>query len=649
MRWTGLIAMLVFGCAPLRVVTPSSGTDVPRTTASGHTYLAPATWTVVDQPDKRITILRPPGGGENRLAIIELASAESPEAAARAAGLLVGIERPFDGPARRSADRNGFTQLVDFSFLSAASEHRALTATTRAVGTAWVVVIVDLDESSYTRLGPERGKVVGTLAAKGYVRPTLVGKQPHRFDARRRAALDAFVESARETLGVPGVAIGLIQDGEVVMRAGYGVRALGQSEPVTPSTRFMLWSATKPLTTLMLASLVHEQKVSWNTPVSKLLPQLAFGDARATKLELRHLVSASSGAARQDLEWTYRGQSLTANDVVELVRQSKPANEIGARFEYANLPVAVAGFAAGHVAYPELELGAAYDRVMQTRVFIPLGMRDTTLDHVLARTGNFAVGHEHDPDGVLRTVDARVNATVCAVRPTGGAWSTVDDLLRYVTLELGEGTLDGAQVMPRTALLARREEQVQLTQGGYGLGLFIERGLGPSIYSHSGDGHGFNANVLWIPEARIGAVILTNSTAGATLRNLFRRKLLELFFDLEPGAEQSITLAVQTRDQLRSFYRPLLERPPSAEMRARLASRYRHPALGDFVIVERDGRVWLQTEAWESEAVIYRDKDFLALATWDVASADLEIIDGPPRALVVSDGTHRYVLEEVTK
>ncbi|MFO1076787.1 MAG: serine hydrolase [Planctomycetota bacterium] len=621
--------------------------DTPHTTASGHTFLVPSKWSVVDLPERRTTLLRPPDDDRNLIAVVEV-RAVSPEEAALAAARAVGIERAIDGLGRRYADRNGFTRITEFYLVVAATELRTITASVRAIGDTWIVVVVDLDDSAYSRLLAERMRITGTMAARGYVPPNIAGMRPHALDAPRLTALDEFITHAQAKLGVPGVAVGIVQDGAVVVRKGYGVRAAGHPEPVTPATRFLIWSATKPLTTLMLAALVDEHKLEWDTPVKALLPQFAFGDAQHTaKVQLRHLVGACSGASRQDLEWTYRGTRLTADAIVDLLGASRPTSEIGTRFEYSNLTVAVAGFAAAHVAYPELELGEAYDRAMQSRVFTPLGMRDTTLDHARARTGDFAVGHEHDADGALMPVSARINATVAAVRPTGGAWSTVDDLLAYVRLELADGRLGDAQLVSHASLHARRQEQIQLTNGGYGLGLFVDRSRGMTIYSHHGDGHGYNANLLWIPEARVGAVILTNATAGSMLRTMFQRKLLELLFDVDPGAERVIELAADTAAEERRHYRPMLERPPGAAIRARLAPRYRHPALGDLAITMRDGGLWLETDAWEAEIVVYRERDYLRLSTWAIANYDLDIVDGSPRALVVSDGTHSYVCEEV--
>ena len=125
---------------------------------------------------------------------------------------------------------------------------------------------------------------------------------------------------------------------------------------------------------------------------------------------------------------------------------------------------------------PTLELGAAYDRAMQAHVFDPLGMKDTTHDFAIAQRGNFAVPHAPDVDGRMALAEGRANLSVVPVRPAGGAWSTVSDVIRYVAMELAEGKLpDGTRYVSKDALFARRAPQVAVgIDVTYGMGLFVD-------------------------------------------------------------------------------------------------------------------------------------------------------------------------------
>ncbi|MGF2075664.1 serine hydrolase, partial [Enterococcus casseliflavus] len=87
-------------------------------------------------------------------------------------------------------------------------------------------------------------------------------------------------------------------------------------------------------------------------------------------------------------------------------------------------------------AYPGTELGAGYDRAMQSLVFDPLGMTNTTFDYAKAQTGNFASPHGFDVDRKVKVIGMGLNDTIVASRPAGAAWGTVNDLLKYVQMEI---------------------------------------------------------------------------------------------------------------------------------------------------------------------------------------------------------------------
>ena len=131
-----------------------------------------------------------------------------------------------------------------------------------------------------------------------------------RIASTRRAIaqLTELIETAREEFDIPGVALGLIQDGEVVFEGGFGVRELGRPEPVDADTLFNIASNGKALTTLMLARLVEAGRFDWDTPVASIWPEFRLGDLETTRqVRVRHLVCACTGMPRQDYEWLFEG------------------------------------------------------------------------------------------------------------------------------------------------------------------------------------------------------------------------------------------------------------------------------------------------------------------------------------------------------
>jgi CubicO group peptidase (beta-lactamase class C family) len=136
----------------------------------------------------------------------------------------------------------------------------------------------------------------------------------------------------------------------------------------------MVGSITKALTTLMLARLVDEKRITWDSSATTLLPSFALGDAGTTaKVHVEHLVCACTGLPRRDSEFTFEFGGLTPREIMEVLATMQPTSAFGELYQYSNLLAAAAGFIGGHVAYPKLELGKAYDRAMRSRVIVPLG------------------------------------------------------------------------------------------------------------------------------------------------------------------------------------------------------------------------------------------------------------------------------------
>jgi CubicO group peptidase (beta-lactamase class C family) len=250
-----------------------------------------------------------------------------------------------------------------------------------------------------------------------------------------------------------------------------------------------------------------------------------------------------------------------------------------------------AGFIGGHVAFPQMELGAAYDEAMATRVFRPLGMTETTFDFKRALAAeNCAGAHAPHVDGTAAHAVMEINHAVVPVRPAGGAWSSVRDMLKYVQMELAEGLLpDGSRYIARDTLLARRAPQVSIGQDTtYGMGLMVNTRYGTPVVHHGGDLIGYHSDMMWLPEHGVGAVILTNGDPGWVLRDVFRRKLLEVLFDGRPEADADVAA------QAKSFYdqlaadRKLLTVPAAQAEAEKLSPHYVNAALGD-ITVRRSG------------------------------------------------------------
>lgn len=117
-------------------------------------------------------------------------------------------------------------------------------------------------------------------------------------------AIDAAVQQALKAWQVPGAAIAIVKGDRVVHMKGYGVRQLGNAEPVTPDTLFAIASTTKAFTSTAMAMLVDRGKMQWDDPVRKYLPYFHLADPLAeANVTMRDIVSHRTGLSRNDILW----------------------------------------------------------------------------------------------------------------------------------------------------------------------------------------------------------------------------------------------------------------------------------------------------------------------------------------------------------
>jgi CubicO group peptidase (beta-lactamase class C family) len=281
----------------------------------------------------------------------------------------------------------------------------------------------------------------------------------------------------------------------------------------------MIASNTKALTTLMLAKLVDENRFAWDTHVTDVYPDFKLGDAATTKqVEIKHLICACTGLPRQDLEWLVEFGTSTPSSVMQLLGTMQPTSKFGEVFQYSNVLAAAAGFVGGHAVFPDEEIGAAYDDAMKTRVFGPLGMSSTTFDMDAALKANHAVGYGDDPDGKVAPAKTEIDRGILPARPAGGAWSSVNDLAKYIRMELARGKLpDGTSYVSEANLTARRTPQVPIGEDQtYGMGLMTNTRWSIPLIHHGGDLVGYHSDMFFLPDQGVGGVILTAADDAMT-------------------------------------------------------------------------------------------------------------------------------------
>jgi CubicO group peptidase (beta-lactamase class C family) len=623
--------------------------DTPKTTVAGNTFIAPAGWKVgVRGP---ATILESPEG-DSWIALVDVQAKDADSAVAAAwAAYKPDAKWPLkvtnDAP-----DRNGWSKQKVYEYQTSPNEKRTVQAAAKSYGAGWTVALIDVADAVMGKRGSQVGLIFDRLLPKGYQRESFAGKKANELDKARIEQLGDFIRTGQKELGVPGVALAIVQGGRVVFSGGFGVRELGKPETVDGDTLFMIASNTKALTTLLLAKEVAAGKLTWDTPVTSLLPSFKLGDPETTRaVRVRQLICACTGMPRQDLEWLLQFKGVTPEMTMQSLGTMQPTSKFGELFQYSNPMASAAGYTAGHVLYPDLELGAAYDKAMQTQVFDPLGMRSTTFDFDRAlKSSDHSWAHSPNVDGKPSLAVMELNWSVIPQRPAGAAWSSVNDMLRYVQMELANGTLpDGKTYIPKEPLLERRAPQVAIGKDEtYGMGLMVDTEYEVPIVHHGGDMIGFHSDMIWIPSQNVGAVVLTNGDPGWILRGQFRRKLLEVLYDGHPEADAQVAAQGKTFYEALAADRKLMTVPADPAESAKLAASYSNAALGDIAVSRNGGATVFDFGEWKSEMATRKNPDgtisFLTTRP-GIAGFELVVGSGPKKTLITRDAQHEYVFQ----
>lgn len=646
-----ILAAMLGSSAILAAQTPVTA-DTAGTTPAGINYIQPKDWTATKRGPA--TTFTAPEADLN-IVVVDVGKAANAKAAAAVAWshYKPAMARPVRLVTPGTASE-GWDERVSISYETSPIERATVSALTLRNGDAWTVILTDGADATLNKRSAAASIIQQTLRPSGFERESFAGKTALRLTPERVEILRKFVEESAKTLEVPGVGIALIDQGKVVWQGGVGVRELGSSEPVTADTKFMVASNTKGMATLLLSVLADEGKLRWDQRVSDLYPSFRLGsDATTRETLVRHLVCACTGLPRKDFAFILADSGAPASDTFRQLAETQPTSRFGELFQYNNLMASAAGYLGGFLAYPELELGAAFDKAMEDRVFGPLGMRNTTFDNEAAMQGNWAKPHGYDVNGRMTVMSNDFNFTVYPHRPAGGAWSTAADMARYAQLELSKGlTPEGKRLVSESNLVERRKPGVAVNQDSrYGMGLFERNAWGVPVVTHGGTLLGFHSNFYVLPEAGIGAVILTNADPGAALLAPFLRRLLEVVYNGKPEAEKDVAAAAQRLKAQAAARRARLTVPGDPAVLNNLATTYRNAEVGSVTLRDQDGTKWMKAGFIEGPVATRKNPDgTVSLVSAGPGSIGVDALVGEEngtRTLTIRDSQHEYVYREV--
>lgn len=329
--------------------------------------------------------------------------------------------------------------------------------------------------------------------------------------------LDRYIAKSMKAWHIPGLAIAVVKDGQIVMAKGFGVRRLGGSARVDENTVFGIASNSKLFTTVSLGMLVDSGKLKWNSRVADYLRDFELYDPYPSReVTVRDLLTHRSGNC--DAEFLWYGSTNTRADIIRKLRLVKPRHSFRARYCYSNNMIMVAGQIVPAVT------GETWDKFVQARIFKPLRMtHSSTSIRALESQRDVATPHAR-VDGSVQPIHW---VNVDNVGPAAGVNSSVGDMAQWLIMLLGDGEYQGRRIVspnvvqtietPKIVIpesdserkLSRKFEPRVLSHA-YGFTLNIGDYHGERIVWHGGDIDGMESKVGMIPDLNLGVVVLSN-------------------------------------------------------------------------------------------------------------------------------------------
>lgn len=366
-----------------------------------------------------------------------------------------------------------------------------------------------------------------------------------RVTPEKLSEFEAIIQAEMEFYNIPGMGVAIVEGNETIYAEGFGSRNLAKNEPFTPETRFRIGSTTKSMTSMLVAQLVDEGLLDWDTRIIDIYPDFRTIDPELTvKIRVRDLLGMNTSLESNPIEFIKGVQVWTVEDLFTAISVLETGGEFGEYYSYNNEVYASMGYIATQQAGYKPTL-ANYNKIMTERIFAPLGMDHSIITDDLALLGNnYATSYEMQLiDDPLTPYEVQP-APIGVIAPAGAAWSTLEDMSRYVITQMQGGlTPEGEQIVSTENLSETWQSQVAMQAGlpgltdmGYGMGWITLNYQEIPVLYHDGGWEGYRTQMVIFPEAEVGLIILTNHVFGDQLNSALTYAFTELIYDLEPTA-----------------------------------------------------------------------------------------------------------------
>nr|WP_255551919.1 serine hydrolase domain-containing protein [Erythrobacter crassostrea] len=329
-------------------------------------------------------------------------------------------------------------------------------------------------------------------------------------------AVESHVIRSMESLGTPGVAVALIDNGEIVYMGTFGVIDIAGTSPVTRQTPFQIGSLSKSFTARAILQLAAEDKIDLVAPIASYLPTFRTRNKiQSDLITVNQVLSHTSGISTLDGN-RHQMTQYNADDALSFALSKLETVDLkyapGSTFEYSN-----ANFVVAAALLEEIER-ARFEVILKERVLQPLGMENSYVRQRPLQSAPPAIGHARLWGSTKPTphIMSRMNIG------GGGVTASIEDMGRYMLSVIGSDRFRAGN----SKLASDSPSAI------YSYGWFVERELDPILVSHGGLNPGFSAAAAFEPETGKGFVLLTNQSG--TLKGEIRNGVEDIMRGFSP-------------------------------------------------------------------------------------------------------------------
>jgi CubicO group peptidase (beta-lactamase class C family) len=329
-----------------------------------------------------------------------------------------------------------------------------------------------------------------------------VARDPDVLGAQR--LFSAWLDGQILYRHLPGIAVGVVADQELIWAAGFGYADTGKKVPMTPQTKFRMASHSKLFTATAIMQLREQGKLRLDDPVSKYLPwfQVKTAEAEDPPITIEELLTHSSGLPREaNSHWT-TFEFPTTEQLRGLMAERQAPFSPEVRWKYSNLAYSIAGLVIESVS------GQTWADYVQQHIYQPLGMTSSSVDK---NVDGLAVGYGRIMPDHSRAVNPFIDAR--GMGAATGITSTVEDMARFVSAQFRKGRMGGRQILSTGSLREMHRVRVlenNWTQGN-AIGFAVRRERDKVYVSHGGSYPGYQTNTLIQLDGKVGVIVLTNA------------------------------------------------------------------------------------------------------------------------------------------